>query len=417
MKILITTDLFRPAINGVVTSVLNLERELEKNGHEVKILAVSDTCSTYQMENVYYIRSVPAKIYPDVRIPVSRGRAYVQEIIEWNPDVIHSQCEFFSFGFAKRIARKTGAILLHTYHTLYEQYTEYVPFGKNVSREMLGKWMKMRLSCVDAVIAPTKKVERTLREYGLTESEIAVIPSGICLDKFQQPCEEEKIKQLRIKYDIPQEAMVLLSLGRLGFEKRVDELIYGMCHLVKHGENVRLLIVGDGPARASLEELTEKLRLGTYVKFTGMAAPEDIANYYQLGDLFVCASTSETQGLTYIEAMASGLPLVCRKDACLYGVLEEGGNGYSYENLNEFSGIVSRILKEPLWMEKAAEHSRNNARKFGTEQFGNMVLNLYQKEVWRGEYERNESIALCEKREDCVEKWSRTCNVHAKKCS
>ena len=62
MKILITTDLFRPAINGVVTSVLNLERELEKNGHEVKILAVSDTCSTYQMENVYYIRSVPAKI-------------------------------------------------------------------------------------------------------------------------------------------------------------------------------------------------------------------------------------------------------------------------------------------------------------------------------------------------------------------
>ena len=130
MKILITTDLFRPAINGVVTSVLNLERELEKNGHEVKILAVSDTCSTYQMENVYYIRSVPAKIYPDVRIPVSRGRAYVQEIIEWNPDVIHSQCEFFSFGFAKRIARKTGAILLHTYHTLYEQYTEYVPFWK-----------------------------------------------------------------------------------------------------------------------------------------------------------------------------------------------------------------------------------------------------------------------------------------------
>ena len=136
MKILITTDLFRPAINGVVTSVLNLERELEKNGHEVKILAVSDTCSTYQMENVYYIRSVPAKIYPDVRIPVSRGRAYVQEIIEWNPDVIHSQCEFFSIGFAKRIARKTGAVLLHTYHTLYEQYTEYVPFGKRDAWKM-----------------------------------------------------------------------------------------------------------------------------------------------------------------------------------------------------------------------------------------------------------------------------------------
>lgn len=417
MKILITTDLFWPAINGVVTSVLNLERELEANGHEVKILAVSDTCSTYRTENVYYIRSVPAKIYPNVRIPVSRGRAYVQEIIEWAPDIVHSQCEFFSFGFAKRIAHQTGAALLHTYHTLYEQYTEYVPFAKSLSREMLGKWMKMRLSCVDAVIAPTKKVERTLREYGLTESKIAVIPSGICLEKFQKKCSEEELKQLRATYDIPQEARVLLSLGRLGFEKRVDELIYGMCHLIKHGENVRLLIVGDGPARASLEELTERLRLGTYVKFAGMAAPEDTPKYYQLGDLFVCASTSETQGLTYIEAMASGLPLVCRKDACLYGVLEEAGNGYSYENLNEFSEAVSRMLKEPSWMEKAAEHSRNNARKFGTEQFGNMVMNVYRKELWRGVYERNESAALCEKRENRIEKWGRTCNAHAKKFS
>ncbi len=417
MKILITTDLFWPAINGVVTSILNLEKELSANGHEVKILAVSDRCNTYRMGNIYYIRSVPAAIYPNVRIPVSRGKAYMKELISWSPDIIHSQCEFFSFGFAKQISRRTGAALLHTYHTLYEQYTEYVPFVKNLSREVLGKWMKRRLSCADAVIAPTRKVERTLRQYGLTEKEIAVIPTGICLKKYQRRYSETELDQLREQYAIPKEAKVLLSLGRLGFEKRVDELIYGMCHLVKHGENVRLLIVGDGPARASLEELTEKLHLGTYVKFAGMAAPADTVKYYQLGDIFVCASTSETQGLTYIEAMASGLPLVCRKDPCLYGVLEEGGNGYSYENLNEFAEAVSRMIREPLWMERAAEHSMENAKQFGTGQFGKKVINIYQKELWRGAYERDESIALCEKRKNRIEKWNRACNAHAEKFS
>lgn len=417
MKILITTDLFWPAINGVVTSILNLEKELSANGHEVKILAVSDRCNTYKMGNVYYIRSVPAAIYPNVRIPVSRGRHYMEELIKWSPDVVHSQCEFFSFGFAKQISRRTGAVLLHTYHTLYEQYTEYVPFVKNLSRELLGKWMRWRLSCVDAVIAPTKKVERTLRQYGLTESEIAVIPTGICLQKYQRRYSETELAKLRSRYAIPQEAKILLSLGRLGFEKRVDELIYGMCHLVKHGENVRLLIVGDGPARASLEELTEKLHLGTYVKFAGMADPEDTAKYYQLGDIFVCASTSETQGLTYLEAMASGLPLVCRKDLCLYGVLEEGGNGYSYENLNEFAEAVSWMLREPSWMERAAAHGLENVKQFGTEQFGKKILQIYQKELWRGAYERDESIALCEKRKNRVEEWDRACNVHAEKLS
>ena len=105
------------------------------------------------------------------------------------------------------------------------------------------------------------------------------------------------------------------------------------------------------------------------MKFAGMAAPADTAKYYQLGDIFVCASTSETQGLTYIEAMASGLPL-CAEKTRVCTVLEEGGNGYSYEGLNEFAEAVSRMIREPVWMERAAEHSMENAKQFGTGQFG-----------------------------------------------
>lgn len=124
MRVLITTDLFKPTINGVVTSILNLEQELKEQGHEVKILAVSQNVYSYREDNVYYVRSVPSHIYPEVRVPVSRAASFVEELIEWKPEVVHSQCEFFSYGFAKRIAKATNARLVHTYHTLYEQYTE-----------------------------------------------------------------------------------------------------------------------------------------------------------------------------------------------------------------------------------------------------------------------------------------------------
>lgn len=319
MKILITSDLFDSTINGVVTSVKNLRRELEKNGHEVRILTVSDKCVSYHKDRIYYVMSVPAAIYPDVRIPVSKGRDYVKELIAWKPDVVHSQCEFFSYGFAKKIAKETGAVLIHTYHTLYEQYTKYVPVGKTLSRAALGKWMKLRLREADLIIAPTGKVERTLLEYGM-ENEIEVIPSGIRIDQFTKSSNAGKPEKLKEKYAIPEHKTVLLSIGRLGFEKRVDELLEGVKALTEHRSDILFLIVGDGPARGSLEKKARELCLDEVVRFTGMVQPQEIADYYKPGDIFVCASTSETQGLTYIEAMASALPLVCRKDPCLYGV-------------------------------------------------------------------------------------------------
>lgn len=416
MKILITTDLFKPAINGVVTSVLNLEKELTANGHEVRILTVSDQCYSYQKGNAYYIMSLPMKIYPDIRFPIARGETYVKELIRWAPDVVHSQCEFFSFGPAKRIAKAVGAVLIHTYHTLYEQYTEYVPLGQQVSRAMLGKWMRARLRQADMVIAPTRKVEHTLMMYKM-QQEIRVIPSGIVLDQFKQKISESRILALKEKYGIGCEKKILLSLGRLGYEKRVDELIYGMQRLVRQQKDIHLLIVGDGPARESLEQLVRELQLGEDVTFTGMVKPEETALYYRLGDLFVCASTSETQGLTYIEAMASGLPLVCRKDPCLYGVLEEYGNGFTYETLEEMEWAVDHIFSNGTWRNAASARSRSISEMYHTEAFGKQVMNCYYEAISKGACVKNESIAVCEKPSDGDKKWRWQSHGYARRIS
>lgn len=416
MRVLITSDLFDSTINGVVTSVKNLEQELIEQGHEVKILTVSDQYASYKKGNVYYMKSVPAKIYPDIRIPVSKCTDYIKELIEWKPDVVHSQCEFFSFGYAKKIVKATQAVFIHTYHTLYEQYTEYVPIGKTLSRAALGKWMKVRLRNVDTVIAPTRKVECALLEYGM-ENEIQVIPSGIQIDRFFQKADKQMTKQLKAQYGISQEKTVLLSLGRLGFEKRIDELLYGMKALLSKRQDILLLIVGGGPARESLELLAKQIGIEEAVRFTGMVAPEEVENYYKLGDIFTCASTSETQGLTYIEAMASGLPLVCRKDPCLYGVLEEGGNGYSYESIEQFAAGIEKLLEEKSRFEKARQYSRKIAEGYGTKQFGKRVESCYEKVVLERECEKNESVVICKEQTGRLKKWSGACHGYARRIS
>lgn len=416
MRVLITSDLFDSTINGVVTSIKNLEQELIEQGHEVRILTVSDQYASYKKENVYYMKSVPAKIYPDIRIPVFRCTDYIEELIAWKPDVVHSQCEFFSFGYAKKIVKATGAVFIHTYHTLYEQYTEYVPIGKALSRAALGKWIKMRLRNVDTIIAPTKKVEYTLLEYGI-ENEIQVIPSGIQIDRFFQKADEQMTKQWKARYGISEEKTVLLSLGRLGFEKRIDELLYGMKALLAKRQDIILLIVGGGPARESMELLAKRLGIEEAVRFTGMVAPEKVANYYKMGDIFTCASTSETQGLTYIEAMASELPLVCRKDPCLYGVLEEGGNGYSYESVEQFTAGIEKLLEEKSTFEKARQHSKKIAKGYGTKQFGKRVENCYEKVVLERECEKNESVVICKKQAGRLKKWSGACHGYARRIS
>ena len=395
MKILITTDLYKPSINGVVTSITNLETELRKQGHEVRILTVSADSSSHQEDNVYYVKSMPSHIYPEVRVPFSRANAMVKELIEWKPDIVHSQCEFFSYGYAKRIAEATGASLVHTYHTLYEQYTEYIPIGKRIGRAALAKWMKGRLKSVDLLIAPTKKVEHTLQEYGITQ-DIEIIPTGIHLEKYKETVSDEQVKTLKEKLGIQEEDKILLSLGRLGFEKRIDELLYGMKELVKTEEHIKLLIVGGGPARESLESLTEELGLCDSVTFVGMVNPEDVKIYYRLGDVFVCASTSETQGLTYIEAAASGLPLICRKDPCLYGVLEEGGNGYSYNDIYRFAKYVREHIYNEEWLKRAGEHSKIIAENYGTEMFGKKIAAVYKAASWKGVLQY-EGITICEK--------------------
>ena len=378
MKVLITTDLYTTNTNGVVTSVRNLMEELEKKGHEVKVLTLSEKLKSHKEDNVYYIKSLPlGVVYPDVRMPISYRHRYLRELIKWKPDVIHSQCEFFSYQFAGFISRKTDAPIVHTYHTLYEQYVTYIFPSQRIGAFFVGRLSKYRLRKADAVVAPTPKVETVLKNYGV-RNPIYVVPSGIALEQHKERITESERRKKRSALGIPEDHTVLLNLGRLGTEKNLSELIELLSVALVQNPKLTMLIVGDGPARTELEELAAKLAITDHVIFTGMVDPSEVHKYYQLGDIFVSASTSETQGLTYVEAAANGLPLLCRRDPCLDGILVEGKNGYEYEAKQEFCELLDTILNNPDWCRTAGAHSKQIADTFDKSNFAEKIEDIYE---------------------------------------
>ncbi len=376
MKILLTTDCYTPVINGVVTSVINLRKELLLRGHDVKVLTLSQTAHSFTKEGITYIGSVGAgRVYPDARVKRALTRSYVQDIIKWKPDIIHSHCEFSTFFLARKIAKRLDIPIIHTYHTVYEDYTHYFSPNQKWGRRMAAILSRWVLNSTDCVIAPTEKVRSILTGYKIT-SEIRVIPTGIDLSEFVMATKAEKLNNMKHMLGIPLKNRVLLYVGRLAKEKNLEEILTSYAKL--NLKNVTFLIVGDGPYRGALEQMAMQLGLEDSLVFTGMIKPEQIADYYHLGDLFVSASSSETQGLTYIEALASGIPTLCKKDDCLNEVIVNGENGWQYEDEDDFSEKLKLFFSnDEIYSKMSHGSTRIGAQKFSLTSFVDKAESTY----------------------------------------
>ncbi len=378
MKILITSDCYVPTINGVVTSIINLKTGLETLGHEVRVLTLSSTGKNEIKGNNYYIGSVSGEvIYPDVRIKIAPCKRIMRHIYDWKPDIIHSQTEFSTFPVAKTISKKLNIPLVHTYHTVYEDYTHYFSPSKTVGKKVVRQFTRAVARHCDAIVAPTTKVQSMLMGYAL-RSPVKVTPSGINLSKFKQEIAQEELDALRAELSIPKDYKILLSVSRVSKEKNIEELITYLTNRTM--EKTVFLIVGDGPRLEDLKALVHTLHAEDKVLFAGMVDPERIPLYYRLADVFLSASNSETQGLTYIEALASGTPLLCRKDDCLKDILVEGENGFFYETEEDFHTHLSQYCApcESQALALASPHTiQTSVEKFSIEHFAKSIEEIY----------------------------------------
>lgn len=240
----------------------------------------------------------------------------IQKILDWSPDIIHSQSEFTSFIIAKKIAAAVNCPIVHTYHTVYENYTHYFSPSIALGRKAVMMLTRRVLDNTKAVIAPTDKIKTMLEGYGVSQP-IKVVSTGLRLEKFTQPASADKLAELKSSLHILQENKVLVTVGRAACEKNIEELIRYFDKLDM--PQVTFVIVGGGPYLEELKAIAAEVGSRENIIFTGAVSPDEVPMYYQLGDVFLSASQSETQGLTYIEALASGLPAVCRADECLKG--------------------------------------------------------------------------------------------------
>ena len=379
MRILITSDWYYPVVNGVVRSVMNLIEYLEGRGHEVRVLTLSNTTKSYRDGKVYYVGSLSAeKIYPQARISNLLAKSHLKEIKDWEPDVVHSQCEFSTFIMAKRIASDQEIPLVHTYHTVYEDYTHYFIPSKQAGKKLVSMASKTLASFCDRIIVPTSKTERLLTSYGIDPYTIDIIPTGIHIPEMNDKA------LLRKSLGIAEDEKVLLYLGRLGAEKNIQEIMFYYDRL--KNMDIKLYIVGGGPYLATLKEDAEEI--SKKVIFTGMVDSKSVNRYYQAADIFVTASTSETQGLTYYEALANGTIALCRDDAVLDGVIKNGFNGFKYRDFKEFENFVERVFADLEFKELLEINARNYAREnFSVDGFGAKCLASYEKAIEEYEYE------------------------------
>ncbi len=382
MKILITTDWYKPAVNGVVTSVDNLRKGLIREGHEVRILTLSGDHFSHVNDDVYFAASVSANlIYENARLKLHKPRHLINELIEWHPDVVHSQCELSTFGMARKIAAACNAPLIHTYHTVYEDYTHYLHMNRTVGRRIVKMFSRNVLSDVDAVITPSDKIKEMLIDYRVKKP-IYVIPSGIEMKHYGESNRRRR-EEIRAKYGVREDECLLVYVGRFAREKNIGRLLF---LLSKCDPNQRLMLVGDGPERKEIESLAEDLHIENRLIFTGMVDSSKVPDYYSAGDIFVSASQSETQGLTYMEAMASGRPILCLQDECLDGVVDNGVNSFVFNSDREFLKDLNYLKCDKsnrVQMGSRAQKSIRN--RYSIEAFTDSCIQVYEEALSKEE--------------------------------
>ncbi|MFX0537203.1 glycosyltransferase [Ornithinimicrobium sp. Y1847] len=373
-RILLLTDTYRPAVSGVVTSVEDLRKGLIEAGHDVRVLTVGPGRRTTWDGEAYRLPSMDAShIYPHARLGRPLDRDLLAELLAWRPQVLHSHTEFACFWWARRLAHRLSAPHVHTYHTLYADYTHYFFPHERMGRALCAKFARSTLRRTDGVIAPTAKIEKLLRGYGVNVP-ISVVPTGVDLGRFAPgPKSAELAARLNLDLTVP----TILSLGRLGAEKKVDEVIDLLANV--RTEPWQMVIAGDGPAAADLRQQVDRLGLTDRVRFAGAVDPRNVPDYYRLADVFVSASQSETQGLTFLEALATGVPVVCRDDAALDGIVIDRHNGRRYRHAEEFTTTLRWLLADETLRRHWSQGAVDTASWFSRPAFVDAVLATYDR--------------------------------------
>ena len=387
MRIGIFTDTYPPFINGVSTSISMLEKALKKKGHQVFIVTVNPENMSYKYENydhIIRIPGIPIGIY-DYRLTGIYPIRAINKIKKWNLDIIHSHTEFGIGTFARIMAHQLDIPLVHTYHTMYEDYVHYITKGHfdKSSKKIVEHLTKFYCDkTASELIVPSKKTYDLFKEKYQFEKNIHIVPTGIDVDRFyREHLKHDDLLAIKQELGLKPEDFVIIYVGRLAKEKSVEVLLEEQVEISKKYPHVKLMIVGSGPDYENFIQMSHDLGIADSVIFTNAIPWDEIPNYYGVADVFVTASKTETQGLTVVEAMAASLPVVCVDDDSFRDVVVDGLNGHLFKTKKQYRTSVESLITDKEKLHRMQRQARITGDEHSLKYYAEKVLDVYHSAI------------------------------------
>ncbi len=340
MNIVMLTNTYLPHVGGVARSVDAFARHYRQLGHRVLIVAPVFEDEPAHEDHVVRIPAIQHFNGSDFSVVLPVSGLLSDRLDDFNPDIVHAHHPFLLGMTALRIARVRDLPLVFTHHTLYEQYTHYVPGDSPALKRFVIELATHYANLADQVFAPSESIAELIKERGVT-APIAVVPTGVEIDQFA----DGNGQALRRHCGMVSDDLVVGHLGRLAPEKNLAFLCNAVAHFLKSNERASFLVVGDGPSAAEIRSLFESAGLGNRLHMTGSLNGQALIDAYHAMDIFAFASKSETQGMVLTEAMAAGLPVVALDASGAREVVQDKVNGrlLQEEDANAFADALDWI--------------------------------------------------------------------------
>jgi glycosyltransferase involved in cell wall biosynthesis len=375
VNIAIFTDTYIPQVNGVVTSILSFQHELERLGHRVYIFCPSYGGRETKLDRVYRYYSIPyqteAMREQRIAFPFSRSLFLFHR---FKIDIIHFHVPHIMGAYGLFLAWIWKIPAVHTYHTLFIKYTHYVSLRESLTERAVKFISRQFCNRCVRIVAPSPELKHEISRYGIIPP-IDVIPTGINFEPGRTVRDRESLFR---RYRLPREKKRLVFVGRFAKEKNIDLLLEILKELNMTSVGYHLLLIGDGPDRPHIESRIRLLKMEDTVTITGYIPRTGVFDLLQISDLLVFPSETETQGLVLLEAMAVGTPVVASDAMGAGDVLRDRRGGIAVRTeKKEFLCAILSLLGDPDLYEEKRRSGLEKAREWSEEVMTRRLLDFY----------------------------------------
>ena len=391
MNILMMTNTFTPHVGGVARSIEAFTAEYRKRGHRVLVIAPEFENMPENEVDVIRIPAIQNFNGSDFSVVLSTPGFLTEAVKEFKPDIVHSHHPYLIGGTALRLAIPHNLPLVFTHHTMYEQYTHYVPGDSEALKRFIIQLSTSYANLCNQVFAPSESVASVLRRRGVV-ARINIVPTGVHLKEFTQGSGAG----FREAMNIPENAFVVGHVGRLAPEKNLEFMAKAIAGFLKTENNAHFLIVGKGPSENRIREIFYREGMADRVHIPGLLKHPLLASSYRAMDVFAFASKSETQGMVLTEAMAAGVPVVALDAPGAREVVVDKRNGrlLHSDTIKEFSSALEWVAAlSSEGMRQLKQDAKNRAEEFSMGRSVDTALTLYKNLLDKEFFGRNKGYS------------------------